>query len=133
MPGSLDHRVVLLERAGGGRHNLTNRDRPLQHEEPKLFNRVRRHGMYRGQDEDAIRLHQYSQVVQRALGIRKPLQIDDRETRFPSGPQILAHHGPGVCREHLESFFDQLRAKERPGLPHRDEQNNIRVARSLGR
>jgi hypothetical protein len=26
-----------------------------------------------------------------------------------------------------------LRAKERPGLPHRDEQNNIRVARSLGR
>ena len=36
-------------------------------------------------DEDAIRLHQYSQAVQRALAIRKPLQIDDRKTRFPSG------------------------------------------------
>jgi len=31
-----------------------------------------------------------------------------------------------------QSFFDQLRAKERPGLPQRGEQNNIRVARSLG-
>jgi hypothetical protein len=26
-----------------------------------------------------------------------------------------------------------LRTKERPGSPHRGEQNNIRVARSLGR
>lgn len=78
------------------------------------------------EDEHAIRLHQNPKLIEHNLRIGETFQVDEGQPRLGSRSQMPPHHRPGVRRDHLESFFDQLCPDERSGLPLNAEKHDIR-------
>jgi hypothetical protein len=78
-----------------------------------------------GHNEDTSRMKHDTHFLQRRSWVRQSLEVDEQYVWCHAFPTIQPRNGPGIDRDHVVTFFDQLSPKKRTFAPLGSDQQDI--------
>jgi hypothetical protein len=108
-----------------GLDNRSDLEGTFNHLESRLPHVVSIEAAKRGNHDHAIRRQKRSHLSQCCPGIGQPTQIDEDDSGLRRSRPKWLRQRPGVHRQHLVSFFDELCAKQHPFRPLRNQERNV--------